>query len=77
MTLQAMAEAGADAADLGGDRRYGLDMRMARAAGADAIGSRGAITTPPSCVAAGADAVADHPADVVDLAEQLVEGAAA
>ena len=67
MIEQAMAEAGASAETtmMVGDTSY--DMKMARAAGATAIGVAWGYHEPDELLAAGAHHIAVHPFDIVEL----------
>jgi phosphoglycolate phosphatase len=76
MALQALADCGADPerAVVIGDTAW--DIGMAKAAGCHAIGVLWGYHEHGELTAAGADALAERPADVVDQAEQLVSVAA-
>lgn len=76
MTLQALADCGADPhrSVVIGDT--GWDMGMAKAAGCHAIGALWGYHDERELVAAGADVLAACPADVLGLAEELVSVAA-
>jgi phosphoglycolate phosphatase len=67
MAGQALAEAGADPARsmMIGDTSY--DMKMAKAAGLLAVGAGWGYHDAEELVAAGADCVARHPAEILDL----------
>ncbi|WP_426268015.1 HAD-IA family hydrolase [Sphingomonas sp. LHG3443-2] len=76
MTLQALADCGADPQHSVVIGDTGWDMRMAKAAGAHAIGVLWGYHEEAELRAAGADTIAARPADVLDQAEQLVKAAA-
>jgi phosphoglycolate phosphatase len=76
MTLQALADCGADPEHSVVIGDTGWDMRMAKAAGAHAIGVLWGYHDEAELLAAGADTIAARPADVLDQAEQLVKAAA-
>lgn len=75
MTLQALADCGADPLNSVVIGDTGWDMRMAKAAGAHAIGVLWGYHDEPELRDAGADTIADRPSDVLDQAEQLVKAA--
>jgi phosphoglycolate phosphatase len=74
MALGAMADAGAspDRTIVVGDTSF--DMAMAVAAGATAIGAGWGYHEPEELLAAGARAVAERPADVLQFAKEAVNG---
>lgn len=76
MTLQAIADAGADPASsvVIGDTAW--DMGMARAAGAAAIGAGWGYHDEGELLDGGADAIAREPSDVLPLADRLTSRAA-
>ncbi|WP_300972877.1 HAD-IA family hydrolase [Sphingomonas sp. LHG3406-1] len=76
MTLTAMAECGAapERSVVIGDTAW--DMGMAKAAGAHAIGALWGYHDHAELSAAGADAIAEAPAVVLEIAEQLVRATA-
>lgn len=76
MTLQALADCGADPLNSVVIGDTGWDMRMAKAAGAHAIGVLWGYHDEAELRDAGADTIADRPSDVLDQAEQLVKAAA-
>ena len=71
MVWQAMADAGAAPATtvIIGDTSF--DIAMAKAAGAAAIGVAWGYHDPAELLAEGADAVAEHPFELLDLLERL------
>jgi phosphoglycolate phosphatase len=71
MILQAMADAGAEPATttMIGDTSY--DMAMARAAGAAAIGVAWGYHAPPVLREAGAQCIAEHPGQLIELVKAL------
>lgn len=73
MALKAMADAGADPRStiVFGDTSF--DMGMATAAGATGIGAGWGYHEPDELIAAGAAAVANHPAEVLELIVRLME----
>ena len=73
MALAAMAEAGAlpERTFVVGDTSF--DMGMASAAGAIGIGAAWGYHEPEDLLAAGADAVAEHPSEVLGLVAALME----
>jgi phosphoglycolate phosphatase len=70
MLLAAMAEAGAAAADTVMIGDTGYDMTMARAAGCRALGVAWGYHAPEELLAAGAEAIAQTPAEL----EELIDG---
>nr|WP_314444554.1 HAD-IA family hydrolase [uncultured Sphingomonas sp.] len=76
MTLQALADCGADPQRSVVIGDTGWDMGMAKAAGCHAIGVLWGYHDERELVAAGADTLAAHPAEVLAQAEQLVKAAA-
>jgi phosphoglycolate phosphatase len=71
MIEQALADAGAapEASLMIGDTSY--DMAMARAAGVTAVGVAWGYHSPEELLGAGADHVARHPRDIIELMEAL------
>ena len=71
MILQAMADAGAEPATttMIGDTSY--DMAMARAGGAAAIGVAWGYHAPPVLREAGAQCIAEHPGQLIELVKAL------
>lgn len=76
MALQALGDCAADPAATVVIGDTGWDMGMAKAAGCHAIGVLWGYHEEAELRAAGADALAEHPSEVVDLAERLVTVAA-
>lgn len=76
MVLQALADCGAQASQSVVIGDTGWDMGMAKAAGANAIGVLWGYHDQAELLEAGADAIAEQPAEVKALAEQLVTVAA-
>jgi phosphoglycolate phosphatase len=76
MALTAMADCGAEPARSVVIGDTGWDMGMARAGGAHAIGALWGYHDADELEAAGAQALAARPADVLDLAEAMVKVAA-
>jgi len=74
MVTQAIADAGAnpDETIVVGDTSF--DMAMAVSAGAAGIGAAWGYHEPEELIAAGAMAVADHPAEVLELVRRHVDG---
>ncbi len=76
MTLQALADCGAEPQNSVVIGDTGWDMGMAKAAGAHAIGALWGYHDAAELLAAGADTLASQPSDVLEQAEQLVKAAA-